>query len=246
MDLDGKKILITGGSTGIGRATALQCAAGGALVTVADVNQRDGEDCVRLIRENGGHAWFVSGDVSSESDVRFLVTDAEGKMEGVNVLVTAAGIARDAQILVDELTTENWDQVINVNLKGSFLSAKYVVPAMRRMQGGVIVLVASRAGVKSPSNMVGYTSSKGGVHGLGLTLEDGLSKDRIRVNVLCPGSIDTPLKRRNFEDNIRASGDASQRHAMIDGLGDPNGVAQVLTFLVSDYADYVRGAVFTR
>ena len=133
-----------------------------------------------------------------------------------------------------------------MNLKGSFLSAKYVVPAMRRMQGGVIVLVASRAGVKSPSNMVGYTSSKGGVHGLGLTLEDGLSKDRIRVNVLCPGSIDTPLKRRNFEDNIRASGDVSQRHAMIDGLGDPNGVAQVLTFLVSDYADYVRGAVFTR
>ena len=246
MDLDGKKIVITGGSTGIGRAAATQCAAEGALVTVADVNRRDGEDCAERIRGGGGRAWFVPADVSSEADVQSLMAEAEEQMGGVNALVTAAGIARDALVPVDELTAESWDQIINVNLRGSFLSAKYAVPAMRRVGSGVIVLIASRAGVRGVSNMAAYSASKGGVNGLGLSLEAGLAQDLIRVNVLCPGSIDTPLKLRNIEENIKATGDAAKRQEMISGLGDPEGVARVLSFLVSDGAEYVRGAVFTR
>ena len=246
MNLDGKKIVITGGATGIGRATAVHCASEGARVVVADVNRRDAEDCVAQIRSGGGEAWFLQADVSSESEVQSLMAEAERLLGGIDVLVTAAGIARDALVPVDELLTEGWDRTISVNLKGAFLSAKHAVPALRRAGGGVIVLIASGAGVKGGSSMVAYGASKGGVNGLGMTLEARLAPDNIRVNVLCPGGITTPLKLYNIEEQARARGDAYRQEEQIALLGDPEGVARVLGFLVSDAADYVRGAIFTR
>ena len=246
MDLDGKRIVITGGATGIGRATAVHCAAEGARVVVADVNRPDAEDCVAQVRRDGGKGWFVQADVSSESEIESLMAEAERLLGGIDVLVTAAGIARDALVPVDELLADGWDRTISVNLRGAFLSAKYAVPALRRAGGGVIVLIASGAGVKGASSMVAYGGSKGGVNGLGMTLEAALAPDDIRVNVLCPGGIATPLKLRNIEEQAGIRGDDYLPEEQIARLGDPEGVARVLGFLVSDAADYVRGAVFTR
>ena len=242
----GKKLVITGGATGIGRATALHCAGEGATLVLADVKERDAEDCAASIRDAGGAAWFVKADVSCEADVASLMAEADRLMGGINALVTAAGIARDALVPVDELSSEGWDRTIEVNLRGSFLCAKYAVPAIRRAGGGAIVMIASGAGVKGASSMVAYGASKGGVNGLAMTLEPALARHDIRVNVLCPGGIATPLKLRNIEEQARATGDSFRREEQIAGLGDPEGIAKVLGFLVSDAADYVRGAVFTR
>jgi NAD(P)-dependent dehydrogenase (short-subunit alcohol dehydrogenase family) len=147
---------------------------------------------------------------------------------------------------VDELTTDGWDRTIDVNLRGTFLSAKHAVPALRRAGGGVIVLIASGTGVSEASSMVAYGASKGGVNGLGMTLEAALAPDGIRVNVLCPGNIATPLKLRIVEEQAGVRGDEYLLEEQIARLGDPEGMARVLGFLVSDAADYVRGAVFTR
>jgi NAD(P)-dependent dehydrogenase (short-subunit alcohol dehydrogenase family) len=246
MDLDGKRVVITGGATGIGRATAMYCAGKGARVVVADVSRRDAEDCVAQIRSAGGEGWFLHADVSSEPEVESMMAEAERLMGGIDALVTAAGIARDTLVPVDELPTEGWDITIEVNLRGTFLSAKHAVPALRRAGGGVIVLIASGAGVSEASSMVAYGASKGGVNGLGMTLEAALAPDAIRVNVLCPGNIATPLKLRIVEEQAGARGDEYLPEEQIARLGDPEGMARVLGFLVSDAADYVRGAVFTR
>jgi NAD(P)-dependent dehydrogenase (short-subunit alcohol dehydrogenase family) len=123
---------------------------------------------------------------------------------------------------------------------------KSVVPAMRRAGKGTIVLIASGAGVRGGSSSVAYGSSKGAVHGLAMVLEPQLAPHGIRVNDVCPGSLDTPLKRQNVIDGARARGQSADEALAKANLADPIGVARVLAFLASDEADYVRGSVFTR
>lgn len=246
MLLKGKKLVVTGAATGIGSATALVCAAEGAQVVVADINTADGERTVARARENGGSAWFVRADVSREAEVAALMQAAEERMGGINALVTAAGIARDSLVPIDEVQLREWERTISINLTGTFLAARHAVPAMRRAGKGVIVMIASGAGVRGPSSIVAYGASKGGVNGLAMTLESHLEKDNIRVNALCPGNIATPLKLGIIEQQVERIGAAANREGQMAGLGTPEGVARVIAFLLSDYADYVRGAVFTR
>ncbi len=246
MNLEGKRIVVTGGATGIGRATAMHCASRAARVVVADVNEADGADCAARIGAMGGQAWFVRADVSIESEVRELMGEAERLMGGIDGLVTAAGIARDSMVPVEDVPEQVWDATIDVNLKGSFLAAKYAVPAMRSAGRGVIVMIASGAGVTGGSSAVSYGASKGGVNGLGMTLEAKLRGDGIRVNVLCPGEIATPLKLGIIEQQAKAAGESARRRTENTDLGEPEGVASIIGFLLSDDAAYVRGAVFTR
>jgi NAD(P)-dependent dehydrogenase (short-subunit alcohol dehydrogenase family) len=246
MQIKDKRVVITGGASGIGAAAAVQCAGDGARVVIADVNEAGAGATLAKIHEAGGEAWFVKTDVSKEAQVASLMRAAESHMGGVNALITAAGIARDSLVPVDELLKEGWDQTIGVNLTGSFLAAKYAVPAMRRAGKGVIVMIASGAGVRGASSMVAYGASKGGVNGLAMTLEPALERDNIRVNVVCPGNIATPLKLGIIEQQAERIGAAARREEQIAGLGMPEGVARVLSFLISDEADYIRGAIFTR
>ena len=145
MRLEGKKILITGGATGIGAAAAIYCASQGAQVVTADVNSDDAAVVIERIKSNGGQADFFKTDVSDEDQVRSFVAKAEKSMGAINGLVTAAGIATDSLVSIDDVTLESWERLMGINMRGSFLTVKHAVPAMRRSGGGVIIMIASGA-----------------------------------------------------------------------------------------------------
>lgn len=234
-----KRLLLTGGATGIGRAIAVACAPPAAVV-VADVNAADAERTVAAVAAAGGTARFVRCDVTSEAAVRDLVAAAEGLMGGIDGLVAAAGVLQAAAVPVERIDPADWTRTLEVNVYGSFYCVKHALPALRRSAAGVAILVGSPAGILSGSSSVPYAASKGGVYGLSKALAPRLEADGIRLNLLMPGSVDTPLKRR-AEEAMNASG--SPRNPV---LAEPAGVARVVRFLLSDEAAYVRGAVYTR
>lgn len=244
MRLKNKNIVVTGGASGIGQAAARCCAWEGARVAVVDLDGKGVERTVREIKQAGGCATGFRADVKAEAQVRDLFDDIGKTFGHLDGLIHAAGILEGALVPVDDFDEVTWDRVIDINLKGSFLAAKYAVPWMENAGKGVIVLIASGAGVKGGSSSVAYGSSKGGVHGLSLVLAAQLGNRKIRVHGVCPGGIETPLKMRVVQKQADAAGRDVARLAA--GLGDPEGVGKILSFLVSDDADYVRGTIFTR
>ena len=248
MELTNKVAVITGGSTGIGAASAILYARAGAKVVVGDINVEGGEHTVAAIQSEGGVAQFVRTDVSVESEVANLVKMADEAFGQLNVLVTSAGVLSGPSIRVDEFDQAVFESVIDTNLRGAFLSVKHAVPIMERSGGGVILCIASGAGVHGGSSSVAYGSSKGGVNGLVLTITPQLAPLNIRVHTICPGSIATPLKLRQIAESAERTGNSPEvavKNARTS-LGEPEGVARVLTFLASDAASYIRGTISTR
>ncbi len=244
MRLKEKAIVVTGGASGIGRAAALCCAREGARVAVADLDREGIEATVREIEGAGGTALGIGVDVREAEEVRGFFEEVEGALGRLDGLILAAGILEGALVQVDLFEEETWDRVIDVNMKGCFLAAKYAAPALERSGGGVMVLIASGAGVRGGSSSVAYGSSKGGVHGLSLVLAAQLADRNIRVHGVCPGSLETPLKMRVVKMQAQSAGRPLEE--MRRTLGDPEGVGKILAFLVSDEADYMRGSIFTR
>jgi NAD(P)-dependent dehydrogenase (short-subunit alcohol dehydrogenase family) len=243
--LFGRVAVVTGGARGIGGATALELAREGAAVAIGDALADEGALTARSIVEAGGRALFVRTDVTRREDCRALVAAAVEAFGRLDVLVCCAGILRGAHQSPEELAEATFERVLDVNVKGTFLSVQAAVPHLRA-RGGVILLVASGAGVRGPSSSLAYGSSKGGVHGLAMTLEAHLAPHGIRVNDVCPGAIDTEMKRENVRDTARSRGGDPEEALAGAALGDPAGVARVLAFLASPDADFVRGTVFTR
>ena len=234
-----KRLLLTGGATGIGRAIAIACAPP-ASVVVADVNVEDAKRTVEAVSAAGGNAHFVRCDVTSEAEVRALIRTTEELIGGIDALITAAGVLQAAAVPVEEIDPADWTRTVEVNVYGSFYCVKHALPALRRSPSGVVILLGSGAGISSGSSSVPYATSKGGVYGLSKALTPRLADDGIRLNLLMPGSVDTPLKRR-AEEAMDASGKPRNQ-----ALADPAGVAKVVRFLLSDEGDYVRGEVCTR
>ena len=234
-----KRLLLTGGATGIGRAIAIACAPP-ASVVVADVNVEDAERTVEAVSAAGGTAHFVRCDVTSEADVGALIRTTEELIGGIDALITAAGVLQAAAVPVEEIDPADWTRTVEVNVYGSFYCVKHALPALRRSDSGVVILLGSGAGISSGSSSVPYATSKGGVYGLSKSLTPRLAEDGIRLNLLMPGNVDTPLKRR-AEEAMNASGRPRNQ-----SLADPAGVAGVVRFLLSDEGDYVRGEVMTR
>lgn len=244
--LDEKVAVITGGSTGIGAATAIEYARAGAKVVFGDINEVDAEETVRAIHEVGGVVRFLRTDVMAEAEVADLMKTADTEFGGIHILVTAAGVLRGPGVRIDEFETATFDSVIDVNLKGTFFALKHAVPIMRRCEDGVILCIASGAGVRGGSSSVAYGSSKGGVNGLVMVVENQISP--IRIHTICPGGLATPLKLGQIAESARREGqdpDAAVANAR-KSLGDPAGVARMLTFLASDVGSYTRGQIFTR
>lgn len=245
--LQGKRVIVTGAATGIGRATAIMAAARGARVAAFDVNDADAATLIAEIGAGGGEARYWHVDVADEEQVGVAVADATAWLGGrIDSLLHSAGILQGAGVELEDFDELTWDRVLDVNLKGSFLVSKHVAPGMRDAGSGSIVLVASGAGVIGGSSSYAYGSSKGGVHGLAMVLRGKLADTGVRVYDVAPGQVATPLKIRAAEELFAHDGDRANLESTMAKLVKPEGIAEVLVWLASDAAGDVVGTIFTR
>ncbi len=244
-DIRGKIILITGGAQGIGGASAQLCAERGARVVIADIKS-NGEDLAATIRANGGDAVFHQIDVRSAEQVEALFANVAESHGGLDVLINAAGILQGQYLQPEEFPLEVFERVMDINVKGTFLCTKYATPLLAQAKKGVMILIASGAGVIGGSSSIAYGTSKGAVNGMGMVLASHLASRGIRVNVVCPGSLNTEMKRGVIITQAERDGRDAEDMIEAAGLGDPIGVARLLAYLASDDGDYVRRNLFTR
>jgi NAD(P)-dependent dehydrogenase (short-subunit alcohol dehydrogenase family) len=235
-----KIIVLTGGATGIGRATALLCAQSGARVIIADLAAEEG---MQAAAECGG--LFFPVNVTDEAQVADLAEKVAGVYGCVDVLIHTAGILQGAYVSLDLFSVDTFRRVLDVNVTGTFLVVKHFTPLLKKSARGVVILTSSGAATGGSSSFA-YGSSKGGVNSFAITLTNRLEAEGIRVNVLSPGNIDTPMKRGVIAADVEKRGADFERSVAAAKLGEPLGVAKILAFLASEDADYVRGIITTR
>jgi|SRR5579864_4932826 len=240
MRLRDKVAIITGGASGIGRACAILFAGEGARVVVGDIDAAGGQETIRLIRDAGHTAKFVATDVTAAGDAQRLVQETLDAFGAVHVAVFNAGIIRYGTV-VDTLE-EVWDRVIDVNLKGIFLSAKYVIPAMIASGGGSIVNTSSAAGLVGAANQCAYDAAKAGVVNLSRQMALDYASVNIRVNCLVPGGIDTPMSRAFIAERHVRLEDVARNWGALKRFGTAEEVARAALFLASDEASFITGA----
>ena len=237
--LDSRITLITGGGSGIGRATAIACAEEGNKVIVADMDVEGGEETQHQIKDKGGEALFIRADVSQTVDVEALVSRAVQQYGRLDCAFNNAGIEGESVPLA-ESTEEVWDRVLGVNLKGVWLCMKYELRQMLKQGSGAIVNNASFLGLLGSSSNPAYTASKHGVVGLTKSAALAYSKSGIRVNAVCPGLVETPLTDRKFGRFPERKEAAIARHP-IGRLGTTKEIAAAVVWLFSDAASFVTG-----
>jgi NAD(P)-dependent dehydrogenase (short-subunit alcohol dehydrogenase family) len=237
--LDGKVALITGAASGIGRATAVLFAREGAKVAVGDYVPAGGQETVRMIKEAGGEAIFVKVDVSKATELEKMVKAVVDRYGRIDILFNNAGIGSRKGTL--GTTEDEWDRVINTNLKSVFLGSKYVIPTMLAQGGGVIINTASIAGIMGIPNEPAYCASKAGVIQLTKAMATEFGHQNIRVNCICPGSIQTALTEGN--DPARAAARATFLQQLpLNRMGKADEIARAALYLASDDSSYITGA----
>jgi NAD(P)-dependent dehydrogenase (short-subunit alcohol dehydrogenase family) len=241
--LTGRRAIVTGGASGIGRATALLLATEGAAVVVADLDAAGAEAAAADIRSAGGRAAAMPCDLTSSDECRRLVEAAVDLLGGVDILVNSAGIIRRANVV--ETTEADWDRVMAVNVGAVFLTGKHVVPVMMQGGGGSIVNIGSGWGLKGGPNAVSYCASKGAVVNMTRAMAIDHGPVGIRVNCVCPGDTDTPMLRSEARqlgaDEAAFLAESAERP--LGRLGTPEDIAQAVLYLVSDAAGWVTGSI---
>jgi len=242
MRLYGKVSLITGAATGIGEASALLFAEEGAKIVVADVKASEGLETVNKIKKFGGQAIYVEADVSRPEDVRRMIEETVKNFGKLDILFNNAGICINKSI--QETTEEDWDRVLDTNLKGVFLGCKYAVPQMLKQGEGTILNTASEVGLVGANNLVAYCASKGGVIQFTRALALDVADKNIRVNGLCPGVTMTPL----LENSIVTAPDPEVRKRFLENtvpinrIASPEEIAKGALFLASSDSSFMTGA----
>jgi 3-oxoacyl-[acyl-carrier protein] reductase len=229
--------LITGAAQGIGKSIALLLAQNGANIVVSDINLERAEETAREIESIGSKAMAVKVDVANLKEVEQMVEAVLEKFGKIDILVNNAGITRDKLIL--RMTEEDWDTVLNVNLKGTFNCTKVVVRHMAKQRSGKIVSIASVVGEMGNAGQANYSASKAGVIGLTKTIAREFAQRRINVNAIAPGYIETPMTEilpEKVKEELKSL-------IPMERLGKPEDVAEAVLFLVSEESNYITGQV---
>jgi NAD(P)-dependent dehydrogenase (short-subunit alcohol dehydrogenase family) len=252
MRLEDKAALVTGGASGIGRASALVFAREGASVVVSDVNLAGSEETVQEIKAGGGNAIAIAGDVSDTSDAKRMVESTVEAYGSIDVVLNSAGVISDTAILGDavpedrfERTAALYDRVLEVNLRGTYLICWLAIQQMRENGGGSIINISSINGVVGAPIGLGsgfdpYVPSKGGVVQLTKNLAIQYGRDSIRVNCICPGHVRTNLIR-SITDNPQITERLEERYPL-GRFAEPEEIANAALFLASDESSFVTGA----
>ncbi len=244
MRLSEKVAVVTGAAVGLGRAVAARFAREGALVVAADTNQADGTTLIEDLRKNRHEAIFVRTDVSEEDAVRHLIDSTLARYKRIDVLFNNAGVLLpDRDCPAHELSLEAWDYVMGVNLRGSFLCAKYAIPCMLQQGGGSIIQMGSPTGlIGCAPKLTAYSTSKAGIMGLTRVMAATYARNRIRVNSIVPGTMETPMNGYLLADDAMRE---EYREAIPLGrLGKPEDIEGLAVFLASDESAYCTGGLY--
>jgi NAD(P)-dependent dehydrogenase (short-subunit alcohol dehydrogenase family) len=240
--IDGRVAIVTGAASGIGRASAQTLAAAGASVAVADINLRGAEETVALIEAAGGTALAVEADIASEESIASMVASTVDRFGGLHLLHNNAAdvviIQRDGDIV--SMDVEVWDRTMAVNLRGPMLGCKHAIPHMIAAGGGAIVTTSSTSGQFGDLSRAAYGVSKAGIDSLTRYVATLYGKQGIRANAIAPGVVKTPALAANVSPAELA---LFERNHVTPGMGEPQHIAQVVAFLLSDAAAYITGQV---
>ncbi len=242
MDFKGKVAIVTGGGSGIGRACAKVFAERNAAVALLDRDKTKGEAVARELSSGGGKAAFFAADVSLAEEIENVVRQVMAEFGRIDILVSNAGIQRYGTVTT--ISEEQWDEVMNVNLKGAFLMAKHTIPRMIESGGGSIVFVGSVQSVAAQRNSVQYVVSKHGLLGLTRCIALDYGQQNIRANCVLPGAIDTPMLRwsAGLDQDPERVLEACDTLHIRGKMGRPEEVANAIAFLANDLASFITGS----
>ena len=236
--LKNKVAFVSGAGSGIGRAVAEAYSREGALVVVSDINVEHGEETVKIIRDNGGEAFFIKGDSSSAADNKRIVEETVSKYGRLDISCNNAGMGGPAK-QTGEYEPEEWDRVIALNLSGVFYACRYQLEQMLKNGGGSIVNIASIHGTVAAPNSPAYTATKHGVVGLTKNIAVEYGQKNIRCNAVGPGYIETALLKNNMDDSALKA--IASKSAM-NRLGTSEEIAELVLFLSSDKSSFTTGS----
>jgi NAD(P)-dependent dehydrogenase (short-subunit alcohol dehydrogenase family) len=243
MKLQGRVAIVTGAASGIGRASAIAFAREGARVVAVDIDKRNGEETAAMIAALGREAFFAHADVANEVDVKLFVQEALALWGRIDILFNNAGVVLVKPL--EEMTGDEWDRVMSINVKSAFLAIKYAVPHMRRGGGGAILNTGSIASFTGQLGTPVYSASKGAIALLTKSLALDYGLDRIRVNCICPGITDTPMLREHLGHGSEGEARIRSRLSRVPSgeILTPEDVARAALYLVSDDSIGITGVL---
>jgi NAD(P)-dependent dehydrogenase (short-subunit alcohol dehydrogenase family) len=237
MKLQGKVAFVSGFGSGLGRAIAILFAKEGAAVAGTSTTESKGKETVAVIQSSGGQALFFPGDVGNSAQLKSFIEETVRQFGGLDIVVNSAGVRTNGSIT--EITEEDWDRTLDVNLKGAFLLSRLAIPEMKKRGGGAIIHIAARSGMLGQSGRAAYCASKGGMVRLTEAMAMDHAPDRIRVNCICPGPTRTPMVDTSTPEKLARY----RTRVPLGRIGEPQDVAYAALYLACDEASFVTAAI---